>query len=292
MNKNNICCVIVSYNIGKKIYKCYDSISKQVDRIIIVDNGSDKNTVNVLKELSKNKNTIIIFNDENLGIATALNQGAKIAIKENYKWLLTMDNDSIASNKMIENMILSYNELNSEEKQNIVSIFPNHIEEKFADDYNYYNEDKKEYIEYEITSGNLIKLDVLSKIGFWNENLFIDYVDYELCLRLSINDYKMLKVNNSILIHNLGNSVKKRFLNKTIIVGNHSFIRRYYITRNRLFIWKKYKKYNSLFVKNDKNKFVKEIFIILLYEEYKIKKIKMIIKGIKDYKINKYGKCN
>ncbi len=60
-----------------------------------MDNGSDKEPVAVLKFLNDKLNVDIIYNDENLGIATALNIGIKYAEKSNCKWILTMDNDSI-----------------------------------------------------------------------------------------------------------------------------------------------------------------------------------------------------
>ena len=46
-----------------------------------------------------------VFNSENLGIAKALNQGIEIAIKEKFEWVITMDNDSIATENMIDNML-------------------------------------------------------------------------------------------------------------------------------------------------------------------------------------------
>lgn len=42
---SNICAIIVTYNIGKDLYKCFNSIVNQVDKVVIVDNGSSKETI-------------------------------------------------------------------------------------------------------------------------------------------------------------------------------------------------------------------------------------------------------
>ena len=102
MLQRELVCVIVSYNIGEEIYKCYDSIKKQVDKVIIVDNGSDAETIKVLKNIDKDKNCEVIFLKENYGIAYALNIGTKTAIKGGYKWIITMYNDSQASKDMVK----------------------------------------------------------------------------------------------------------------------------------------------------------------------------------------------
>ena len=92
-NKKEILAVIVSYNPDEKIIRCYNSIKEQADKIIIVDNFSqDEKSKQYLKQLSME--TEIIYNDKNYGIAKALNQTAKYAVVNNYKWLLAIDQDS------------------------------------------------------------------------------------------------------------------------------------------------------------------------------------------------------
>lgn len=92
-NKKEILAVIVSYNPDDRIIRCYNSIKKQADKVIIVDNFSqEEKSKQYLKQLSTEAE--IIYNDSNYGIAKALNQVAKYAMVNNYKWLLTADQDS------------------------------------------------------------------------------------------------------------------------------------------------------------------------------------------------------
>ena len=72
------------------------------------------------------------------------------------------------------------------------------------------------------------------------EKLFIDYVDFEYCLRLRLNGFKIIQLNNITLYQELGNMVTKRILFWKVGISNHSPQRIYYRVRNRLFVSSKY----------------------------------------------------
>lgn len=295
MPKDTVCCLIVTYNIGCQFYDCYNAIKGQVNEVVIIDNGSEQETIQVLKDVEKLENVHIIYNPTNLGISVALNQGVRYAKDKCYEWILTMDNDSEATEDMVKLMLDIYDNLNEIEKEKVVSLFPSYLEKGFnlegaLNEKSDLNNCKFNYVKQEITSGNLVKAFVFDKIGNFNEKLFIDYVDHEFCLRLLENEYKLIKLEGAILLHSLGSSVERKTLLGSISYTNHSAIRRYYITRNRLYIWKNYKDIDREFIKMDKSASVKEFVKILIYEEHRVEKIRMIIKGIKDYKNNIFGK--
>ena len=122
------------------------------------------------------------------------------------------------------------------------------------------------------------------------EKLFIDLVDHDFCLNLNKKGYKILQVNSSVLVHNLGESEKKKVLGVTMIPTNHSALRRYYMSRNRHYIWDKYKEDFPKWVLTDKRRFITENLKIILFEDNKIEKFKYIKMGIRDYKNNIFGK--
>ena len=135
-----------------------------------------------------------------------------------------------------------------------------------------------------MTSGNLINLDIYQKIGGFKDWFFIDAVDFEYCLNVKKNGYEVVQMNTAELNHNLGNTKKKTFLGKTMYVTNHNVTRRYYITRNRHYLFDMYKddflEYCSIELSRTKSELLK----IVLFEDNKINKIKAIYKGYKDYK--------
>ena len=75
--------LIVTFNPLPDFFSTFDTFYFQFEQIIIVDNGSDSKTRRLLEiETQKqNRSLTILFNESNLGIATALNQG--------FRWALT-----------------------------------------------------------------------------------------------------------------------------------------------------------------------------------------------------------
>lgn len=289
---NGVAAVIITYNVENNFKNRINKLKGKVDEIIIVDNGSKPETISMLKELEKK--ITIIYLEKNKGIAYALNKGIKYSIEKGYDWVLTLDHDSIVTDDMIENMLKCYENFDKYLKEKVAMLVPVHVEEKeYQNNSVISNEEKlsKPYIEVltEITSGALTKAKIYKDVGLYDEKLFIDLVDHDYCLSLNRKGFKIIQVNSAVLIHNLGESVKKNVLGLKMIPTNHSPLRRYYMSRNRHYIWDKYKKDFPGWVLTDKRRFITENLKIILFEDKKIEKFKYIKKGIKDYKNNIFG---
>lgn len=282
----NIAAVIITYNTGNEFSKNVLSLKKHVGEVIVVDNGSNKETLSMLRGL-KEEITLIELN-ENKGIAYALNRGIEYAVNNDFQWVLTLDHDSTVSDSMISNMLSVYNSIDESEKEKIVMLTPKHVEEKQIDVVSKSQENKWEYVLTEITSGALTKADFY-KNELYDEKLFIDLVDHDYCLRINSMGYKIIRVNSAILIHNLGESIQKKILGITITPTNHSALRRYYMSRNRKYIWNKYRGTFKEWVIKDKIRFLNEIVKIIAFEDEKLNKLKMIKLGLNDYKDKKWG---
>ncbi|WP_294388854.1 glycosyltransferase family 2 protein [uncultured Clostridium sp.] len=287
-----VAAIIISYNPDNNLLDSVNLLINQVDKIIIVDNGSEsqkKKNINLIKDID-NKKIEVIFNEENLGIATALNIGVKEALNQGYNWILTMDQDSKASSNMVEKMLEVYNAIDESERKEILSIFPNFVDERIQSIEENSNMNSYEYVDADITSGNLLRAEVFDKVGFFDDSLFIDLVDTDFCMRLNEKNIKMIKVRDAILYHSLGESQSVKSIFGKFNTSNHSALRRYYMTRNRFYTWEKYKDLNSFTLNRDKKLFKKEFIKIILGEKDKINKIKMVFKGYKDYKKGIRGK--
>lgn len=287
-----VAAIIVSYNPDNNLLDSINLLINQVERIIIVDNGSEsekKKNIKLIRDIDKKK-IEIIFNEENLGIATALNIGVRSALKQGYKWILTMDQDSKVGKNMVEKMLEVYNGIDEKERKDILSIFPNFVDERVQSIEENSDMDTYEYVDADITSGNLLRSEVFDKVGFFDDSLFIDLVDTDFCMRLNEKNIKMIKVRDAILYHSLGESQSLKSIFGKFNTSNHSALRRYYMTRNRFYTWEKYKDLNSFTLNRDKSLFKKEFVKIILGEKDKVNKIKMVFKGYKDYKKGIRGK--
>ena len=287
-----VAAIIVSYNPDNNLLDSINLLINQVERIIIVDNGSEsekKKNIKLIRDIDKEK-IEIIFNEENLSIATALNIGVRSALKQGYNWILTMDQDSKVSKNMVEKMLEVYNGIDEKERKDILSIFPNFVDERVQSIEENSDMDTYEYVDADITSGNLLRAEVFDKVGFFDDSLFIDLVDTDFCMRLNEKNIKMIKVRDAILYHSLGESQSVKSIFGKFNTSNHSALRRYYMTRNRFYTWEKYKDLNSFTLNRDKSLFKKEFIKIILGEKDKVNKIRMVFKGYKDYKKGIRGK--
>lgn len=285
--RTNIGAIIITYNINSKIKDNIRYLRQQVKEIIVVDNGSDEETISVLNELDESEQITIIKLNDNMGIAYALNRGIDYALQKDYDWILTLDHDSIVTENMLNEMLDVYDEMPN--LLEIAMITPHHVEESQSltkiNTFNPY-----EFVLTEITSGALVKAEIYRHIKKYDEKLFIDLVDHEYCLELNQLGYKILKVNTACLIHNLGETECKYVLGIKLLPTNHSPLRRYYMSRNRLYIWKKYFKNFPRWVLIDVKRCISEIIKIILFENQKILKLKMIIIGFNHYFKKKWGK--
>lgn len=273
--------VIVLYHPEINVIENIKTYLPQIERLYVVNNSERPLDPKISSFLLSDK-IKVINNLENLGIAKALNQGAIIAIDEGFDYLLTMDQDS----KFLDNFIdIMISILEKDSKIGILA--PYIIHEK--DPIKPQNDDCFD-ITVAMTSGCILKLEAFKEIGGFLEELFIDYVDNEYCLRLKTSGYKIKQINSIKLIHNLGETVPKRFFLKKTITTNHSPLRYYYRTRNRFFVYKKFKSKFFYYVKEDRNIFFKEMIKIILFESEKYRKFYMILLGFRDFRRNKFGK--
>jgi len=91
-----IAILIPSYNEGNRIGSVIKKCCSYSQDIIIVNDGSTDNTVEVLKEFEnlKNKKVIIITHPANKGKGEALKTGFSFIINNNYSGVITIDADN------------------------------------------------------------------------------------------------------------------------------------------------------------------------------------------------------
>ncbi|MBQ2639499.1 MAG: glycosyltransferase [Bacilli bacterium] len=252
---------------------------KDIEKLYVVDNTEGKSNKD---RLPKSKKIEYIYKNENLGVATAMNIGAEMAIKDGYKWLLTMDQDTTFKPGVMKKL---KEVIEKEDMKKVGIVTPWHNTKLL---------DKKPKEEYDdphdvMTSGNMVNLDVWKKIGGYKDWLFIDGIDIEYCLNLHKNGYKILRVNSVEIDHNLGDIFYKSIRGRLFLCTNHVPLRRYYIMRNYHYI-------KDMYINNDPEycyRLVSQrhnMIGVILFERQKFKKIKMYFKGYMDYKKGIKGK--
>ena len=275
---SEILAVVILYHPDNDLRSRVETYINHVSKVVLIDNSEPP-----VQLSSWSDKVRMIRNHKNLGIGEPLNVAAKIAIEENYEWLLTMDQDSTFSDGSFEE--LKSVAMNSASDVALVSPF--HFTPK-ASPPKFDQATKK--IKLTMTSGNLLRLSAWKTAGPFEEKLFIDSVDHEYYLRLRKNGFTILRANNSTLLHPLGEIQYSKFLFIKLKTTNHSALRRYYITRNRLYVSFKYFFSDFWFFFRESRELLKSFFVVLLLDQEKGKKLKMMSRGVFDFMRGRYGK--
>ena len=264
---------VTFYNPTKENIDNISSYIKLVDKVYVVDNSSEDNK----EMLPNNKKIVYIANNENLGVATALNIAAKQAVKDDFEWLLTMDQDSKFNGDNLEKMI---NYILMHDCKNIGLISPWHV---IKTGVKKPDKDIEDVVEV-MTSGNIINLKAYEKIGGYKDWLFIDGIDFDYCMNLNVNGYKVRRLNYCELEHELGDIKIVHLLGRDFVCSNHNYIRRYYMSRNNHYIYDMYHDafpdYCNMILSGLDGQFRN----ILAFEKDKYRKIRNMQRGYNDYK--------
>lgn len=282
--KYKTCAIIVTYNPSHDFESNLKEISKVADHVVVVDNNStDKWPLSTCSEI---KNLTLIENRYNLGIATALNSGVRKAFELGYDWVITMDQDTFISCEAIAKMFEAYELI--EDKSDIGLLAPVHYDKKTGYQSRFIRGIRGPYTPREIvmSSGNLIPRSTFEKVGYYDDDLFIEYVDHDFCLRIKKKGLKIILVKDAQMGHSLGNIKVHKLGPLFFFSHNYLAARRYYRARNRIVL---YRRFFGLWIFQDQEFAVKDMFKILLVEDKKWQKIKATWLGTLDGLLARMG---
>lgn len=282
----SICAGITLFNPEiERLKRNIDSILPQVEFLYFVDNNSG-NLEEIKELLSGYANIELIENSQNFGIAKALNQICEKAKENGFRWALLLDQDSIAE----EELIKKYSRYTEMEKVAIIT--PYFDDENEPDIVKSRLESPYELVDRCNTSASLVNIDIWGAVGGFDEAMFIDCVDFDYCTTVQENGYVILRDNEAVLYHRLGQAQEIRFfmpigrffnikkLKKPLYTYNHNPSRTYYYARNIKYYGFKHKESINRFT--EWRVYVKWIVLKLCFEKQKYEKLKAIIKGRKD----------
>lgn len=285
-NKNNkICAVVVLYNPGEKVFENINSYANELDKVYLYDN-STKPDANVTGKLKEIKNIVFLDGNGNNGLSVAFNETSALAQKDGYTWMITFDQDSRAETGMIKSMREYADSVACDDKIAIIAPVVNEIDNSKTVQKNYCT-----YFDKVIQSGAMHNLDIMNCIGKYDENMFIDEVDNEYCARCIVNGYKIVKLNNALLMHNQQDEkVIKKFIDgTTVFINKFSPDRYYYRYRNALYCYDKYINTYPLYVLDCQNT-IRKMDLQLKYDENFEENNEAVKQAVSDYKNKKFGK--
>jgi rhamnosyltransferase len=217
------------------------SLSQQCKNVLIIDNSepSCRMTAKLEHQFS---DVNVISLDHNTGLGVAQNIGINHALQNGAEAVLLFDQDSTVDSSFVSGMWNTYLMAQRTNSVPVAAIGP-----RYSD----VNQDirspfvrlsglkivrvqctqDKLYVEVDclIASGSLLLRDALCVVGLMREDLFIDYVDTEWCLRAKQMGYRCVGACTVEMRHSIGDEV--------VFWRGHSYtlhtpLRHYYLMRN------------------------------------------------------------
>lgn len=216
--------VIPNWNGADMIDKCLSSLLSQSLKtdIIVVDNGSSDNSVEIIKE-NFPEVTLLEFKD-NAGFAGGVNRGIKYALDNNYEAIALFNSDAKAGKNWLKELL---SELNNNSKLGIVTgkllqTDGSHIDST-GDFYTVWGlpyprgRNQKDEGQYDTpeevfsASGgaSLYRSELFEEIGLFDEDFFAYYEDVDISFRAQMAGWKILYNPKAIAYHGIGGTSSK-----------------------------------------------------------------------------------
>lgn len=240
--------IIVTWNVAADLQHCLNSIYKYIFtnfEIIVVDNNSSDNTVDVLsKEYPQVK---IIANKKNTGFAAANNQAINIA-KGEYLLFLNPDTYFIDEHSILNalkyladniNTLLTGNVLNKDHTNQVAvrkfptlysqtitmlklnNIFPFLNRAYYSRNFDY---TKLQVVDSVIGAFMLIKASTMRYLNSFDQDYFIWFEEVDLCFRMRQMKYPVIYFPDAKIVHTGSQSFKLMFTLKKQLIFNKSLL--------------------------------------------------------------------
>jgi rhamnosyltransferase len=230
------------------------ALQGQVDEILVLDNASEQRVEEALDGLLEEHHGTplkFITLDRNEGVARGFNIGARHASGSGARFVLLLDDDSVPAPDMVARLLEGYRQGVALAGASAVAAVGPRVNDP---------RDPREYpfirlgwfhnrrlrcggtrgvvsCDFLISSGSLVALDAVQRVGEFDEALFIDSVDLEWCCRARSRDFALYGVCAASLDHRLGD--RRRVFLGFIQLVVHSPVRIYYMTRNRFLLYRR-----------------------------------------------------
>ena len=242
MKLDKICALVVCYKDYDAANTCIDSILSQsvtVEKIYVVDNTDDPDTTN---KLYKMKGVEVLETSGNLGISGAYHLAFNHALSEKMQWCWTFDQDSVAHPNALAELIDKAKFVKTDKVGILASTG---ISTKNGALYKGNNAswltlkspNLRQSIykcDLVISAGSLTNLNFFEQHGYSFKDMFIDWVDFEICIDMNRHGYSVYSCQTSFFDHYIGGNEEAEYANSQKDADSISDLRLKYLISNSI----------------------------------------------------------
>lgn len=254
-NTSKLAIITVSYNPDLAILKKQMTALPAVALWVIVDNASAQADIAAIESMATTrKNTLLITNNSNLGLAAALNKGAEYISKNHTEreFILLLDQDSLPHPKSIEILLHAFLELENNGKK-VGCVGPLLVDTTTGLQHGFHNihfgKWTRQYTSANATepvaclnlngSGTLTRISLYKTLHGLDESFFIDHVDTDWAFRVIAADRLLFGIPQAVFDHSMGEKSFKFWLLGWKVWPYRSPWRHYFLFRNAIRLMKK-----------------------------------------------------
>lgn len=247
-----VACITVTYNPDINLLTTQLNALPPTALKIIVDNASSAEIRDELEKLiTRTPNTHAYYNERNLGLAAALNQGARTAqaLAPETQYILLLDQDSEPLEGSISTLISGFESLRSSGEP-VGAVGPTLRDADTGLTHGFHQQTtwrwRRVYpalTEREPVpctnlngSGTLMPLNLFLELGGLDEALFIDHVDTEWSFRMLAAGYTLWGIPQAVFVHRMGQASIRYWLFGWRLWPSRSPQRHYYLFRNAVWL--------------------------------------------------------
>lgn len=225
----------------KAISRLCRDLSRQADRVLVLDNGGDTELRDIADQCID-----VLPMPANLGTGGAMNLAWHKALAANVDFMVCFDQDSQVNDDLIEKLLAGWQTLQSQgvrigaigpawrdprTGRILRALKPTRWRRQRVDA----NTAASIEVDHLITSGCLIGAQTMREAGFFKAELFLDYVDIEWSLRARHCGFHFFVTREAQMRHEIGEQVVT-VLGRSLWV--HRPDRQYFLVRNHLLLWR------------------------------------------------------
>lgn len=285
---NAVCAVVVAFFPDREFEERLRGLLPQVGALVVIDNTPEPKRVRRIAVPEEDgKQSRLIENPDNVGVASALNQGLEQALGWGFAWMLALDQDSRCHSDMVQTLSNAYA---------ACALRPVVIGGNYFDPRNDRTKvpagAASEILEQKtvITSGSLIDTGFAHAIGGFRENYFIDQLDHEFCLRVRSCGGSVVISRKPVMEHSVGETGGAwiPFLGR---LPNHPPLRKYYIARNSLVTIAKYWRFEPDWCLRRAVRLMFGLLLMATLESGRLIKLRAFTAGVADALRDRMGPC-
>ena len=263
--KPSIASITTAYNAARILPRQIDVLLRQsrpLQEIIVVDNGSTDGTAAMVRE--RYPQVTVLRLSTNAGAAGGWAAGLRYAaLERRHDWIWNFDDDSVPGESTLEKMLSAGSRITEDKTLGMLAPLPVHEATGTAYPPLLWRDGLVRpaseilqkpiwFADVVVASGCMVRREAVEAVGLPRADFFMDFFDFEYCLRMRARNYKIAVITKCEFSHELGDAKIIRVGGRHHIWSQHAPWREYYMSRNltyscfRLFPTAKTKRFAAL----------------------------------------------